>query len=68
MRTPSSATRTARWRERRKRDAFIVSVELDPYIVARLLDDGYVEGRTNGGETHVSKADIAAAVQNMLSR
>ncbi len=67
MPTPSSVTRTARWRERRKRGAFMVSVELDRDIVTRLLDDGYLQGRTNGSETRVAKADIAAAIQNMLS-
>ena len=66
MPNPSSATRTARWRERRQRGAFIMSVEVDSDVVARLLDEGYLEGRTNGSETRVTKADIAAAVQNML--
>ena len=66
MPTPSSATRTRRWRERKERSAFMVSVEVDNDLVARLLDEGYLQGRTIGGETHVSKADIAAAVQNML--
>ena len=66
MPTPSSVTRTARWRERRQRGAFVVSVELDRDIVGRLLDDGYLEGRTNGGNTRVAKADIAALVQKLL--
>ncbi len=45
----------------------MVSVEVDQYIVARLLDGSYLEGRTKGGVTHVSKSDIAAAVAKLLS-
>ncbi len=67
MPSPSSVIRTRRWRERKDRSAFMVSVEVDCNIVARLLDDGYLQGRTNGSETHVTKADIAAAIKNNLS-
>ncbi len=66
MPTPSSVTRTARWRERRKRGAFMVAVEVDNDLLARLLDEGYVEGRTNGDITRVAKVDVPAAVQEML--
>ena len=66
MRTPSSAIRTARWRERKARGAFMVAVELDRDIVTRLLDDGYLEGRTNGSETRVARADAPTAVREML--
>ena len=45
----------------------MVSVEVDRDIVTRLLDEGYLQGRTNGSETRVTKADVPAAVQNMLS-
>ena len=68
MPTPSSATRTRRWRERKDRSAFMVSVEVDSNVVARLIEDGYLQGRRSGGNTHVAKADVTAAMQEMLAK
>ena len=61
-----NSRRTARWRERKARGAFVVAVEVDNDVVARLLADGYLQGRTKGGNTHVRKADVPTAVREML--
>ena len=63
-----NSRRTARWRERKARGAFMVAVEVNSDVVARLLTDGYLQGRRNGDNTHVAKADVPAAVQEMLSK
>ena len=58
--------RTRRWRERKARGAFMVTVEVNSDVVARLLADGYLQGRSIGDITRVAKADVPTAVQEML--
>ncbi len=60
--------RTARWRDRKARGAFMVAVELDNDVVARLIEDGYLQGRSIGDITRVAKSDVPAAMQEMLAK
>lgn len=59
-------TRSRRHRERKRRGAYVVQVEVNEAVVRKLVVDGWIKARKNGEEIRVSRQVISEALGTML--
>jgi len=63
----STRERKRRFRERQKRGAIVVPVEISLGAVEALASEGWLECRQDGEEARVFRQDIAAAIEGFIA-